>query len=111
MLFMACNAPQQTHIETTQQVVEAFYQKDIKDLKENTTPESYNAFIAVHDMMVPEKVTSPSNFKVLEEVVNDDTAWVKFSTSYEEKPETFKLIKVDGTWKVTEKGLREKSPF
>ncbi len=52
-----------------------------------------------------------SNFKVLQEKVDGEIAWVQFTTSYEEKPETFKLIKKNGRWKVTEKGLREKGPF
>lgn len=30
-----------------------------------------------------------SNYKVLHEKVDGDVAWVKFTTFYEEKPETF----------------------
>ncbi len=52
-----------------------------------------------------------SNFKVLQETENGDIAWVKFTTAYEEQPETFKLIKENGNWKVTEIGMGEKAPF
>lgn len=46
--------------------------------------------------------SGPSDFKVMEETIEGETAVVKFTTSYEENPETFKLIKVDGEWKVSE---------
>ncbi|MFL1012572.1 hypothetical protein [Flavisericum labens] len=108
---MACTAAQKSPVETAQIVIESFYLKDLSALKQNTTPESYEAFTAVHDILVPSKMEGASNFKVLDEAVNGDTAWVRFSTSYSDEPETLKLVKVDGHWKVTEKGLREKSPF
>lgn len=111
ILFMACTTVQKSPVETAQTVIESFYQKDFSSLKRNTTTESYEAFTAVHDMLVPTKLDGASNFKVLDEAVNDDTAWVKFTTSYSDEPDTFKLVKLDGNWKVTEKGLREKSPF
>jgi hypothetical protein len=47
----------------------------------------------------------------LQEKVDGDIAWIQFSTSFDEKPETFKLIKENGRWKVTEKALKEKGPF
>lgn len=111
ILFMACTTAQKSPVETAQTVIESFYQQDLSTLRQNTTPESYESFMAVHDMLVPTKMEGASNFKVLGESVNGDTAWVKFSTSYSDEPETFKLVKVDGNWKVTEKRLREKSPF
>ena len=52
-----------------------------------------------------------SDFALIDETVDGNTAWVKFTTSYDERPETFKLVLVDGNWKVTEKDLREKAPF
>ena len=93
-----------------QVVVESFYKNDNAQLKKHTTAESYAPFMAIQGMIATGN-NSPSNFKLIQETVDGDVAWVKFSTSYEEKPETFKLIKVDGKWKVTEKGLKEKAPF
>ena len=107
---LTCADKPMTHTETTKQVVESFYNRDNAKLKSYTTSESYESFLAVQDFMTPED-PGASNFNVLEETVEGDVAWVKFRTSYEEKPETFKLIKQKGKWKVTEMGLREKSPF
>lgn len=110
LTFLTCTDKQMSHTETAKVVVESFYKKDNSKLKSHTTPESYESFLAVQDVMTSEDAGA-SNYKVLEETIDGDTAWVKFTTSYEEKPETFKLVKVDGKWKVTEKGLREKIPF
>lgn len=51
------------------------------------------------------------DFKVVQQSQNGDTAWVQFTINYLERPETLKLVKEEGQWKVTEKELREKSPF
>ncbi|MFS4467518.1 hypothetical protein [Maribacter sp. 2210JD10-5] len=110
ILFVACTEQQLSHTETAKIVVESFYQKNNSKLKEHTTLESYIAFIAIQDMMTANE-SGASNFVIEQETVDGDTAWVKFTTSYEEKPEIFKLIKSDRQWKVTEKGLREKGPF
>jgi len=110
LAFVACAEKQMSHIETAKTVVESFYQKDNSKLKKHTTPESYDSFISIQDMMTAAE-SGAADFNVVQEVVDGDTAWVKFTTSYEEKPETFKLVQLDGQWKVTEKGLREKGPF
>ncbi len=110
LLFISCAKTQLSHIETAQIVVESFYQKDNTKLKKYTTTESYESFIAVQNHITSTD-TDNSNFKVLQETVDGNTAWVKFTTSYEDKPETFKLVQNDGKWKVTETGLREKGPF
>ncbi|MFD0836676.1 hypothetical protein ACFQ0I_12935 [Mariniflexile aquimaris] len=107
---MGCSQPQLSYTDTAKIVVESFYKNDNTVLKKHTTPESYASFIAIQAMVAPEN-DNPSNFKLIEETVDGDIAWVKFSTSYEEKPETFKLVKADGQWKVAEKGLREQAPF
>jgi len=52
-----------------------------------------------------------SNFKVLKETSDGNTAWVKFTTSYTDEPETFKLIMADGHWKVAERDKGERAPF
>lgn len=110
LVFLSCSENPMSHLETAKVVVESFYNNDNSRLKKYTTPESYDSFIAVQDVMTSDSPDS-SNFEVLEETTEGDTAWVKFKTSYEEKPETFKLVKVDGQWKVAEMGVRERSPF
>lgn len=110
LVVLTCADKTMSHTETAKEVVESFYNKDNTKLKSNTTPDSYESFLAVQDVMTSEN-PGASNFKVLEETIDGDVAWVKFTTSYEEKPETFKLIKVDGRWKVAEIGLREEPPF
>lgn len=106
----ACSQQNLSPTETAKVVVESFYNKDNQKLSEYTTAESYESFMAIQDIMTA-NTFGISNFKVLQEKVDGDIAWVQFSTSYEEKPETFKLIKENRQWKVTEKGLREKGPF
>ncbi|MCB0424460.1 MAG: DUF4878 domain-containing protein [Mangrovimonas sp.] len=106
----ACSQQNLSPTETAKVVVESFYNKDNQKLSEYTTAESYESFMAIQDIMTA-NTSGKSNFKVLQEKVDGDIAWIQFSTSYEEKPETFKLIKENGRWKVAEKGLREKGPF
>ncbi len=110
LIFMGCTQSQLSHTDTAKVVVESFYKNDNSKLKKHTTAESYASFMAVQTVVAP-GTNDVSNFKLINETVDSDTAWVKFSTSYEDKPETFKLIKQDGQWKVAEKGLREKAPF
>ncbi|SRX76309.1 DUF4878 domain-containing protein [Aequorivita antarctica] len=106
----ACSQQNLSSTETAKVVVESFYSKDNEKLKEYTTPENYESYLLIQNMIAT-KNSGKSNFKVLQEKVDGDVAWVKFTTSYDEKPETFKLIKENGQWKVALKGLREKSPF
>ncbi|WP_026451443.1 DUF4878 domain-containing protein [Aequorivita capsosiphonis] len=106
----ACSQQDLSPTETVKVVVESFYNKDNQKLREHTTPESFESFLSIQDIMTA-NTSGKSNFKVLQEKVDGDIAWVQFSTSYEKKPETFKLIKKNGQWKVAEKGLREKGSF
>ncbi|QQX76486.1 MULTISPECIES: DUF4878 domain-containing protein [Aequorivita] len=106
----ACSQQNLSPTETAKIVVESFYSKDNQKLKEYTTVESYESFLAIQDIMTA-NTSGKSNFKVLQEKVDGDIAWVQFSTSFEEKPETFKLVKENGQWKVTEKDLKEKDHF
>tara|TARA_R110002073_G_scaffold247619_4_gene410523 strand:- start:1761 stop:2084 length:324 start_codon:yes stop_codon:yes gene_type:complete len=107
---MGCAQSQLSHTDTARIVVESFYKNDNSKLKKHTTDESYASFMSIQVLMAP-GTDEASNFKLIEESINGDTAWVRFSTSYAEKPETFKLIKQNGKWKVAEKGLRENAPF
>ena len=108
--FMSCSENPRSPTETAKVVVESFYKKDNKKLKEHTTADSYEAFRSIQDIMTM-NTSSSSNFKVLQERVDGDVAWVQFSTVYDEQSDIFKLIKENGQWKVTEQGVREKTPF
>jgi len=110
LIGAACSKQNLSPTETAKIVVESFYNKDNQKLKEYTTAESYESYLFIQDMIAT-GTYGKSDFKVLQEKVDGDIAWVQFTTSYEEKPETFKLIKENGRWKVAEKGLREKGPF
>ena len=110
VIFIACAEAEKSHTETAEIVVESFYKKDLPTLEKYTTEQSFQAFMNIQDMFSTSE-TENSNFNVLQETEDGDIAWVKFTTAYEEQPETFKLIKENGQWKVTERGLREKGPF
>ena len=109
-LLIACGEVEKSHTETAEIVVESFYEKEFSILKEYTTEQSYQAFRDVEQMFSALE-TGNSNFNVLQETQNGDIAWVKFTTAYEEQPETFRLIWENGQWKVTEIGMGEKAPF
>lgn len=110
VIFMACAEAEKSHTETAEIVVESFYEKDLPTLEKYTTEESFQAFMNIQDMFTASE-TENSNFKVVQETEEGDIAWVKFTTAYEEQPETFKLIRENGQWKVTEIGMGEKAPF
>ncbi|MCM4157594.1 hypothetical protein [Gramella sp. AN32] len=101
---------QMSHTETAKLVAESFINKDNSSLEKYTTPQPYRSLVSVQEM-VTSAYSGNTNFKVVRDTVCNDMAWVKFTTSHEQKPETFKMIKQDGHWKVTETGLRERSPF
>ena len=109
-IFLACTNSQRSHTETAQIVVESFYQKDLPTLEKHTTQESFESFLQILDVF-PMESNKDSNFRVIQEIEDGNTAWVQFTTVYEEQPETFKLIKEDGSWKVTEIPMGEKGPF
>lgn len=109
VLSMACGEAQMSHTETAQTVVESFYTKDLPTLEKHTTKESFDSFMYIQEAFPAED--KDSNFKVLQETENGNTAWVKFTTAYDEQPETFKLIRENGSWKVAEIGMGEKGPF
>ncbi|MCG2459471.1 hypothetical protein K8352_01775 [Flavobacteriaceae bacterium F89] len=111
LLFFACTEQQQlSPTETAKVVAESFYQKDNATLKKHTTPEGYDGMIAIQNFVGNDNPEN-SDFEVLDETTDGDISWVKFTTSYDNSPETFKLVKQDGRWKVTQQGVREKGPF
>ena len=110
VIGFACTEAEKSHTETAQIVVESFYQKNLPVLKKHTTKESFDSFMYIQQI-VPEVDKRDSSFKVIQETENGKSAWVQFSTVYEAQPETFKLIREEGSWKVAEIEMGEKVPF
>lgn len=79
-----------------------------REISLDTTPDIYANFITIQDLYSEE---GEVNFEISEEQSNDQTAWVKFTTTFTDEPETFKLVKQDGQWKVTERSEGERPPF
>ncbi len=111
LLLFACAGEQSSKpSDVAKTVLESIYQGDEEVLKAHTTEEGYASFNTVMAMFSKNK-NSDSNFKVLEESMDGDIAWVKYTTSYDKTPGIFKLIKQDGEWKVTARRPKEKTPF
>lgn len=111
ILFISCFENQNSSpSETAKMVAESFYKGDKATLKKHTTAEGYANLASIQSMFEEDK-NSESNFKILDEAMEGDIAWVKYSTSYDPSPGVFKIIKEDGLWKVTHNGPREKAPF
>ncbi|WP_114491770.1 hypothetical protein [Candidatus Ulvibacter alkanivorans] len=110
LLFACAEQNELSPTETAKVVAESFYTKDNSTLKKHTTTEGYDGMISIQNF-VPDSNSENSDFKVVDETTDGDIAWVKFTTTYDSKPETFKLVKQDGQWKVTQQGVLEKGPF
>jgi len=111
ILFFSCAENKNiSPSETAKIVAESFYQGDEATLKKNTTAEGYANLASIQSMFIEDK-NSEANFKVVDKAIEDDVAWIKYSTSYDSKPGVFKLVQEDGQWKVTHNGPREKGPF
>ena len=109
-VLIACNEKEMTPAETVKIVAESFYHNDNSTLKKYTTAESYAILSSLQDLFA-EDAKSEINFAVIEDTIDGDVAWVRYSTSFDENPGVFKLVKEDGEWKVTERKPREKVPF
>ncbi|MFD0798480.1 hypothetical protein ACFQZJ_13490 [Maribacter chungangensis] len=111
LLFIACRETQDASpASIAKTVAESFYQGDDETLKKHTTPEGFANYSNLMKMFAKPK-GSEAYFKVLDESVEGDVAWVKYSTSYDKTPGVFKLVKVDGVWKATARKADEEVPF
>ncbi len=112
LLFLAfsCSEKQElSHTETATIVAQSFFSKDESALKKYTTSEGYASLVTVLNM-IPE-FNKEIKVDILDEAIEGDIAWVKYKTSFDGKMGVFKLVKENGQWKVTSKGVREKGPF
>lgn len=96
--------------ETAKVVAESFYHGDEVTLKKHTTAEGYANLSSIQEMFSEDK-DSEAHFKVIDDVLDGEVAWVKYSTTYDPKPGVFKLVKENEQWKVTHNGPRDKGPF
>ncbi|WP_026837709.1 hypothetical protein [Gillisia sp. JM1] len=108
-IFSCAEKQNLTHTETTEIVLESFYAKDNSTLNKYTTSDGYSGLIMIQDM-IPDQ-DKDANVKILDETIDGDLAWVKYTTAYDSKPGVFKLVKDNGQWMVTSKGPRERGPF
>ena len=108
--LVACNEKEMPHIETAKIVAESFYHNNDTTLKKYTTGENYAVLSSIQELFA-ESENSEVNFEVIEDTIDGNVAWVRYSTSFEEKPGVFKLIKEYGLWKITERKPREGVAF
>lgn len=110
LLFVSC-AEQKTKTpsETATAVLEALHIKnDSTLLKKHTTSDGFQSLQMIQDYIPTD---TDATFKILDESIDVYTDWIQYNTSYDDKPGVFKLTKMDGQWKVTSKGPRERGPF
>ena len=111
LLFVSCAGTQDSSPAAVAEIVaQSFYQGDEATLKKHTTPEGFATFSNLQKMFAKPK-GSESNFKLIDETTEGDVAWIKYSTSYDKTPGIFKLVKLDGKWKVTVRDPKEKAPL
>lgn len=110
LLFISCSGNKNmSPSETATIVAKSYFSKDESALKKHTTSEGYTSLITLLDM-IPDS-EKEIEIEILDEAVDDEVAWVKYRTSYDDKPGVFKLVQEDGQWKVTHNGPRDKGPF
>mgnify|MGYP003667273728 FL=1 len=111
LLFIFCAGTKDSTPSSVAEIVaESFYQGKEAMLKKHTTPEGFATFSNLQKMFAKPK-GSMSNFKLIDEATEGNVAWIKDSTSYDKTPGIFKLIKLDGKWKVTVRDPKEKAPL
>ncbi|HBU77923.1 MAG TPA: hypothetical protein DEF18_07455, partial [Muricauda sp.] len=69
--------------ETATIVVESFYAKDNNILKKHTTSDGYDSLIMIQGL-VPDS-DNEAKVTISDEVIESDTAWVKYSSNYDNK--------------------------
>lgn len=110
LLFFSCSeSTTKSPSEIAKVVASSFFSKDESALKKHTTSEGYASLITVQNMM-PDS-DKDIKVEILDEAIDGELAWVKYSTTFDGKTGVFKLVKENSQWKVTSKGPREKGPF
>ncbi|AWH75486.1 hypothetical protein DCS32_15345 [Dokdonia sp. Dokd-P16] len=111
LLFISCSEDVNlSPSKTAEIVVESFYHRDNNTLKKHTTAEGFTNLMSIQNLFLKDK-NSATAFKLINETVDGEIAWVQYSVAYDPKPSVFKLVKENGSWKVTHKGPRDNGPF
>lgn len=111
LLFFSCSENKNlSPSEIAKIVAESFYHGDDATLKRHTTAEGYANLSSIQAMFIEDK-DSEAHFKVVDEAMDGEVAWVKYATAYDPKPGVFKLVQEDGQWKVTHNGPKDQGPF
>lgn len=111
LLFISCSGSKDASPYAIAEVVaESFYHGDEVTLKKHTTPEGFVTYSNLQKMFAKPK-GSKTNFKLIDENIGGDVAWIKYSTAYDKTPGVFKMVKQEGEWKVTVRDPNEKTPF
>ena len=108
--FLSCSETKSlTPSETATIVLESLYAKDNNKLKSHTTTDGYSSLVMIQDLIPDEN--NAIKISIIDEALDEEIAWIKYSSNYDSKPGVFKLVKEDNQWKVTSKGPRERGPF
>lgn len=111
LMFLSCSETKISGPSATAKIViESFYGKDEAALKAHSTPQAYSNYMNTINMFNATKKDN-SNFKVLQDTIMGEVAWVKYITDYDKTPGLFKLVQVDGEWKADVRGSKDVSPF
>ena len=92
LLFLSCSqSTTKSPSEIAKVVASSFFSKDESALKKHTTSEGYASLITVQNMM-PDS-DKDIEVEILDEAIDGEIAWVKYSTTYDGKTGIFKLAK------------------
>ena len=91
-------------------MAESFYHEDEETLKKHTTVSGFEKLSSIQSMFAQDK-DSKTDFKIVEEAIEGEVVWVKYTTAFDPKASIFKLVQEQGQWKVTHNELRDKGPF
>ena len=87
LLFISC-AEQKTLTPsgTATAVLEALHTKNDSRLKKHTTENGFQSLQMIQGYIPSD---TDATFKILDESIDGDTSWVKYNTSYDDKPGVF----------------------
>ncbi|MFB9053094.1 hypothetical protein ACFFVB_08365 [Formosa undariae] len=88
----------------------SFLHNDKPTLKKHTTAVAYANLTSIQEMFIEDK-NSDINFKVVDQAIDGEIVWIKYTMRSDSKPGIFKLVKEDNQWKVDHNGPRERGPF
>ncbi|PNW27426.1 hypothetical protein [Formosa algae] len=111
LLFSSCSENKTySPAKTAEIVATSFLHNDKPTLKKHTTAVAYANLTSIQEMFIEDK-NSDINFKVVDQAIDGEIVWIKYTTHSDPTPGIFKLIKENDIWKVTHNGPRDRGPF